>query len=105
MKALLLFAALVAATPAVASDRFAPGNPWFRDFEATCRDGSAMSEECQAGVLSAFAEQAGTEKISCDFAAFWQVRDERYAGQILAVLPWQSGVEMLVAEPGVCEVR
>jgi hypothetical protein len=105
MRALLLFAALLAATPALASDRFGADNPWFEQFEATCRDGSAMNEECQAGVLSAYAEQAGTENVSCDFAVFWQTKDEQFASQTFGALPWQNGVEAIVAAPGVCEVN
>lgn len=105
MRTLIVIAALLA-TPVLAEDRFAPDNPWFRDFEASCRIGDTMDEECQAGVLGAYAEHAGTENITCDFAAFWRVRDEAHGdSQILAVLPWQTAVEFLVAEPGVCSVN
>lgn len=101
MRTLIVIATLLT-TPALAEDRFAPDNPWFRDFEATCRDGLRMNEECQAGVLGAYAEYASSEAITCDFAAFWSVRDDKYSGKIMPTLPWQTGVEFIVSEPGVC---
>jgi hypothetical protein len=105
MRHLIVLAALLA-TPALGQDRFAPDNPWFKDFEAACRAELTMDEECQAGVLGAYAERAGTQNIACDFAAFWRVRDEQYPdSKVFAVLPWQTAVEFIVAEPGVCSVR
>jgi hypothetical protein len=87
---------------AAAEDRFAPGNPWFSEFEQTCRQGPEMAPECQGSVLGAYAEASGSSEVTCDFAEFWRVRDALYNDETFAVLPWQYGVEALVAEPGVC---
>ena len=104
MRNTLMIAAIVSALalPAVAEDRFAPNNPWFGQFEETCRDGAAMNEECQAGVIGAYVEYSGSSNVRCDFAAFWRVRDGKLSGDIIAALPWQNGVEAIVREPGVC---
>lgn len=92
-------------TAALGQDRFAPGNPWFQDFEATCRIGSDLNAECQVGVLKAYMSVAGANAdVRCDFAKFWQVRDDKFANSLFAVLPWQTLVEYIVAEPGVCWV-
>lgn len=92
--------AVALASPAVAEDRFSPDNAWFSQFEETCRDGLTMNEECQAGVMGAYVEAAGDADVRCDFAAFWVARDR--LGDTLGVLPWQYGVEAIIAEPGVC---
>lgn len=105
MKAIVLAAAaLLIALPAAASDRFAPDNPWFQEFEKTCRAGNTMVPDCDGSVLGAFAEQAKTPvaSVTCDFEAFWHAKDANHADRTFAVLPWQYGVEALVAEPGVC---
>ena len=105
MRSLLLGLMAFVAAPAFAEERFAPDNPWFQDFEAACRDGSDMNEECQAGVLGAYAEFAGTEAIACDFRAFWEARDSMADSKTLPVLPWQYGVEFIVQKDGVCTVN
>jgi hypothetical protein len=101
-----LFAVLaMTALPATAEDRFAADNPWFRDFEAACRvDTGDMTEDCQAGVLGAYADFAETTDITCDFAKFWRVRDE-LKSDLFDVLPWQYGVEAIVQTEGVCEAK
>lgn len=101
-----LFAVLaMTALPATAEDRFAPDNPWFRDFEGACRvESGDMTEECQAGVLGAYADFSGSTDISCDFAEFWRVRDE-LKSVLFDVLPWQYGVEAIVQTEGVCETK
>lgn len=102
-----LFAVLaMTALPATAEDRFAADNPWFRDFEAACRvETGDMTEDCQAGVLGAFADFAETTDITCDFAKFWQIRDDDMNFEEFAVLPWQYGVEAIVKTEGVCETK
>lgn len=100
MRAALLLTLLLTSA-SVASDRFAPDNPWFRDFEAACRVGMDMSEDCKGSVLGAYAEYSGASEVDCDFVAFWQARDEQ-SGDMFTVLPWQYGVEFLVAVEGVC---
>lgn len=94
------------AAPALGSDRFAPDNPWFRDFEATCRVGNSLHEECAGGVLGAYAEFKNTtpDSVTCDYEAFWRVRDESMDGKMFSVLPWQYGVEFIVQTEGVCSL-
>lgn len=101
-----LFAVLaMTALPATAEDRFAPDNPWFREFEATCRvQHEQMDEGCQAGVLGAYADFSGSTDITCNFAEFWRVRDE-LKSDIFDALPWQYGVEAIVQTEGVCEAK
>lgn len=105
MRTLIVALTIVAAaSPALAqTGRFAPDNPWFQHFEETCRDGYLMHEECQGGVLGAFAEYAGTENIRCDFELFWRVKDTK-SSDYFNTLPWQYGVEFIIQETGVCEV-
>jgi hypothetical protein len=105
MRAVLLTLAVLLPAAATAQDRFAPDNPWFQDFEATCRTGDEMHPDCRGSVLGAYAEYAGTDHVECDFTAFWQVKDAKYGMRFFAVLPWQTGVEFLVAEDGVCRSR
>lgn len=104
MRAALLVLFLV--SPVAAEDRFAPDNPWFRDFEATCRSGADMLPDCEGSVLGAYAEYAGTtpDAVKCDFRAFWRVRDETFGSKAdtISVLPWQYGVEAIVQTDGVC---
>lgn len=101
---LLIFASL--SLPALAqTGRFEPGNPWFDEFVATCRDGDTMIDECQLGVLKAFRAASGREDVSCDWHAFWAVVDARKDSKVLFVLPWQYGVESVIAEPGVCKAE
>jgi hypothetical protein len=102
MRALLLTLALMLPAAAVAQDRFASDNPWFQDFEAACRDGGDMLADCRGSVLGAFEAAAGTDQIQCDFAAFWAVKDAKFSSRVFAVLPWQTGVEFIIAEDGVC---
>jgi len=107
MRKLLLSLLLIGlATPAVAEDRFGADNPTFQQFEQTCRAGTTMKAECKGSVLGAFASKEKTKpgKVSCDFAAFWRVKDAQHGSRIDDVLPWQYGVEFIVAEPGVCKV-
>lgn len=99
---LLIFAGI--SLPALAqTGRLEPGNPWFKDFVETCRDGTEMVAECQLGVLGAFRASSGREDVSCDWHAFWSVVDSRKDSEVLFVLPWQNGVEAVIAEPGVCK--
>ena len=97
---------LVLASPVAAEDRFAPDNPWFSDFEQTCRSEADMVPECEGSVLGAYAEYAGTtpDKVTCDFQQFWRVRDTKFdtKADMIAVLPWQYGVEAIVQTDGVC---
>jgi hypothetical protein len=101
----LPFVFLLLVSPAAAQDRFAPDNPWFREFDATCRAGRDMVEECKGSVLGAYAEYAGVDQsaVSCDFREFWRIRDARFRPEIINVLPWQYGVEAIVRTPGVCK--
>lgn len=101
----LVFSLLLLA-PATAQDRFAPGNPWFQDFEATCRkDGQSppIARECETGVLMGWQAVSGTSGGTCDFARFWEVADTKKS-EIFNVLPWQTAVEEIFREPGVCDV-
>lgn len=100
MRAALLLT-LMMTSASVASDRFAPDSPWFQDFEASCRVGMDMGEDCKGSVLGAYAEFIGVSDVECDFPAFWRARDEQ-TGDMFTVLPWQYGVEFLVAAEGVC---
>jgi len=103
----LLESGVVVIGPAAGSERFAPDNPWFQDFEKACRDGTAMKLDCEGSVNGAFAEHAkvSIDKVSCDFAAFWRTKDADHGDRTFAVLPWQYGVEFIVAEPGVCKTK
>jgi hypothetical protein len=105
MKA-LPFVFLLLVSPAAAQDRFAPDNPWFRDFETSCRGAGGVVEECEGSILGAFADFAkvAQESVSCDFREFWHVRDTNFDFDEFAVLPWQNGVEAIVQTPGVCEL-
>ena len=103
-KGLLVLALCALTSPALGQGIFGPDNPWFQDFEATCRDGDGMFEECQASVVQAFQNEAGTHSVKCDFEAFWRVRDTEYANdKYLPVLPWQYGVLAVLRHGGVCE--
>lgn len=97
-------AVLAMTAPAFAEDRFGADNPSFQQFEQTCRDGASMKATCTGSALGAFAEREKTAvaKVTCDFKAFWRVKDVKHASRTFAVLPWQYGVQFLVAEPGVC---
>lgn len=105
LKVAIAAAVLSLVTPASSEDRFGPDNPWFNQFEDTCREGMKMHPDCQTGVLGAYAEYAGTDNVSCDFSAFWRVRDERYNTKVFDVLPWQYGVEAIVQTDGVCSEK
>lgn len=105
---LVLIAALAAvvAQPVTAqTDRFAPDNPWFRDFEAACRvddENPPMREECQQGVLMGLAEYRGYSNGGCDWYWFWEVADSMNAmTETFSVLPWQYAVEEIF-ENGAC---
>ena len=101
----LLVAALMT-IPTLAQDRLGPDNPWFQDFEATCRkDGQLppIAPECETGVLMGWQSVSGTSGGSCDFTRFWQVADEKKS-EIFNVLPWQTAVEEIFQEPNVCDV-
>lgn len=101
MRAALLLLLMV--SPVAAEDRLSPADPPFSQFEANCRDGEGMIEECQAGVLGAYAIFAGTESIRCDFALFWRVRDEQMNDlEGFSALPWQNGLAKILAVDGVC---
>lgn len=106
MKGLFVGAALLlgAISPAFAGGGFAPGNPWFQQFESTCRVRNVMRPECRGSVLGAYAASQKTvpASVQCDFRQFWRVKDAKYAGKVVGVLPWQDVVEQIVAQRGVC---
>jgi hypothetical protein len=102
-------AVLIAQPAAAQSDRFAPGNPWYGQFEEVCRQddpGDPMDAECQKGVEAAWRDISKSPNVDCDYGAFWLVSDEmkRLAPQTFPVLPWQTGVEHVLREGGVCRV-
>lgn len=107
MKLLLVAAvfALTTGAPALASERFAPGNPTFSQFEATCRVGNSVDPTCEGSLLDSYATKVHLTRaaVKCDDKAFWRVKDTQDNDRVFAVLPWQYGVEALVAEPGVCK--
>lgn len=108
MKIVQVVAAVLALTaPAFAEDRFGADNPTFQQFEQTCRAGASMKADCNGSAVGAFAERTKTAaaNVTCDFKAFWRVKDAKHADRTFAVLPWQYGVQYLVAEPGVCKSR
>lgn len=92
--------------PALGQERFAPDNPWFRDFEANCRvddETPPMREECQQGVLMGLAEYKGYTNGVCDWFWFWEAADSlKNNNETFAVLPWQYGVEAII-DSGACE--
>lgn len=103
MRLMVLGVIALLAAPAVAQDRFGADNPWFQDFEATCRaDGETppMKAECQEGVMQGWYAYSGAERGSCDWSLFWDAADAIRSPE-LEVLPWQYGVEALFAH-GVC---
>lgn len=96
---------VLAATPAMAQGRLGAENPWFQDFEASCRrDGQnpPIAQESAEGVIMGWRSVSGTMG-TCDFTRFWEVADEK-KGEVFNVLPWQTAVEFIFAEPGVCDV-
>lgn len=101
----IILAAVMLALPVSAeaqTGRFEEGNPWYEGFAATCRDGSDMAPECQQGVLQAYQFVSGSQEVTCNFAKFWEVSDRLMDSETFPVLPWQYGVEAVIAEPGVC---
>ena len=103
MKLMVLGAAALLAAPALGQDRFAPDNPWFRDFEATCRDDVSqqpMNPTCREGVLQGLREWTGRENVDCDWYMFWEAADALKT-PYFEVLPWQTAVEFIF-ENGVC---
>ncbi|HEY4199575.1 MAG TPA: hypothetical protein VGM83_03355 [Devosiaceae bacterium] len=106
IKGLLFTLPLLVSTGAMAQeDRFGPDNPVFQEFEGQCRKDNTVVPECQGSIIGAYAEAAGTDKVACDFKAFWTVHDKKFNDKTFAVLPWQYGVQALVAEPDVCHVN
>lgn len=103
------FAALTcSATVAEDTGRFAPGNPWFQDFERDCRQddpGDPMHDDCEKGVEEAWRNFSKSANVDCDYGAFWAVADDKTMNDPnFRVLPWQYGVEYILAEGGVCRV-
>ena len=91
-------------TEAAAEGRMGPDNPWFQHFEAACRrDGQKppIAPECAQGVIMGWRTVSGTMG-TCDFTRFWEAVDERKS-DIFNVLPWQTAVEAIFREPGVCD--
>lgn len=84
--------------------RFSEDVPWFRDFEEACRVRGEpwMQPECETGVLQGWDAVSGTTGGSCDMAHFWYVAEEKRS-DIFEVLPWQTAVEFILIEPGVCQ--
>lgn len=106
MRLMVLGAVALLAVPAAGQDRFGPDNPWFRDFEATCRaddEDPPMREECQTGVLMGLAEYKGYTNGQCDWYWFWEAADSLKNGnETFAVLPWQYAVEAII-DSGACD--
>jgi hypothetical protein len=101
--------AVITCSTGVAQDRFAPGNPYYADFERDCRrddPGNPMAEECQGGVEDAWRNFSGSKNVDCDYGAYWLVSDDMKLrnDKYFDVLPWQYGVEAVVGEGGVCRV-
>src|SRR5687768_9130633 len=107
MRSVLLTLLFLLPGAATASNRFAPDNPWFQDFEAACRVNDTMAGECMGSVVGAFAAYAGADPddVTCDFEAFWRTKDDSKDSRMFDVLPWQYGVEFIVEAEGVCHVE
>ena len=100
----ILIAALVAVIPAAgfAQDgNMGPADPWFQDFEATCRIDTGMEPECQTGVIEGYKAINSVSDAECNWPLFWETAD-RLNSDVFRVLPWQYAVEAILAEPGVC---
>lgn len=85
------------------SNRFAPDNPWFRDFEKTCRDDASqrpMDPVCREGVLEGLRAWSENQNVDCDWYMFWAAADA-IRSPTFEVLPWQTAVEHIFAQ-GVC---
>lgn len=105
MRVLTLAVGLIAAGPALAGTGwFAEGNPWFRDYEKACRVDNTVAEKCRGSILGAVQEKAKGAKVTCDWRAFWRVKDAMQDSKILPVLPWQYGVLLVLDQGGVCTV-
>jgi hypothetical protein len=111
MRYLLVTAIAALTCSAVSAEdtgRFAPGVPWYQDFERDCRQddpGDPMDDNCEKGVEQAWRNFSGSENVKCDYGAFWLVSDDKKQhDQYFAVLPWQYGVEYILQEGGVCRV-
>lgn len=108
MRKIVVLAALAAMLPTSAhaqTGRFEADNPWFQDFQETCRIGDdAIQPECEEGVLMGYAEISGKTGVSCDWTKFWAAADERDS-DVFRVLPWQYAVEEIFRVEGVCAVE
>lgn len=107
IRLMVLGAVALLAAPAVGQDRFGADNPWFRDFEATCRVDAQVPpirEDCALGVLTGLAAYKGYTNGACDWWWFWEVADsmQKQQGETFDVLPWQYAVEVIF-EHGACE--
>lgn len=96
-----LLSMMLGVSAAAGSDRFAPDIPWYEDFEQACRIGFGMDTSCRPGVLEGARLALGAEDIVCDWEAFWKDSD-RISSDLFRVLPCQSGVAFVIAEPGIC---
>lgn len=92
----------VAAPASAQTGRFEANNPWYEHFAADCRVGNGMRADCQEGVLTAYKQSSDAQEVTCDFTKFWAISDEKMKDKYFPVLPWQYGVEAIIAEPGVC---
>jgi len=115
-----IVALVLTLAPAVATEVVNP-DYLFKGFEKDCRVGkSGLDKGCELEVYSIYSGWAAedawvnkkggpgtyaeitTDKVSCDFGAFWRVRDAKFHTRGFATKTWLYGVRDIVAEPGVC---
>ncbi|MFC3706039.1 hypothetical protein ACFOOL_14900 [Devosia honganensis] len=103
MRLVVMAGLVLLASPALGQGRFEADNPWFQDFEATCRQGDEqppIAEECRIGVLMGWGAYTGYTNGECDWYMFWEAADA-LSSPTFDVLPWQTAVEAIF-QNGVC---